>query len=30
MGNNKYKILAVEDDPNIVSILQTVLEMSGY
>ncbi|MBQ3486644.1 MAG: response regulator transcription factor [Clostridia bacterium] len=30
MGNNKYKVLVVEDDPNIVSILQTVLEMSGY
>ena len=30
MGNNKYKILVVEDDGNIVSILQTVLEMSGY
>lgn len=30
MSNNKYKILVVEDDPNIVSILQTVLEMSGY
>lgn len=30
MSNNKYKILVVEDDPNIVSILQTVLEMGGY
>ena len=30
MSNNKYKILVVEDDGNIVSILQTVLEMSGY
>lgn len=30
MSNNKYKILIVEDDPNIVSILQTVLEMGGY
>lgn len=30
MSNNKYKILVVEDDPNIVSILQTILEMAGY
>ena len=30
MSNNKYKILVVEDDFNIVSILQTVLEMGGY
>ena len=30
MGNNKYKILVVEDDGNIVSILQTVREMGGY
>ena len=30
MSNNKYKILVVEDDPNIVTILQTVLEVGGY
>ena len=30
MGNNKFKVLIIEDDRNIVSILQTVLEMSGY
>ena len=30
MGNNKYKILVVEDDPGIIDILHTVLEMSGY
>ncbi len=30
MGNNKYKILIVEDDHNIVSFLQTVLETGGY
>ncbi len=27
---NKYKILVVEDDPNIASFIQTVLEASGY
>lgn len=30
MSNNRYKILVVEDDPGIVGILQTVLEMGGY
>ncbi len=30
MGNNKYKVLVVEDDSSIVSILQTMLEVAGY
>ena len=30
MGNNKYKILVVEDDRNIVTFLQTLLESNGY
>ena len=30
MGNNKYKILIVEDDRNIVSFIQTILESNGY
>lgn len=30
MGNNKYKILIVEDDRNIASFIQTVLETNGY
>ena len=30
MSNNKYKILVVEDDRNILSIIQTVLDMGGY
>ena len=30
MSNNKYKILVVEDDRNIVSFIQTVLEANGY
>ena len=30
MSNNKYKILVVEDDRNIISMIQTVLETSGY
>lgn len=30
MSNNKYKILVVEDDRNILSMIQTVLDMSGY
>ncbi|MBR5617482.1 MAG: response regulator transcription factor [Oscillospiraceae bacterium] len=30
MSNNKYKILVVEDDRNILSIIQTVLETNGY
>jgi two-component system KDP operon response regulator KdpE len=30
MSNNKFKILVVEDDRNILSMIQTVLETSGY
>ena len=30
MSNNKYKILVVEDDRNIISMIQTVLETDGY
>ena len=30
MSNNKYKILVVEDDQNISSMIQTILETSGY
>lgn len=30
MSNNKYKILLVEDDRNISSFIQTVLETNGY
>lgn len=30
MSNNKYKILVVEDERNITSMIQTVLETSGY
>ena len=30
MGNNKYKILVVEDDRNILTMIQTVLDMGGY
>ena len=30
MSNNRYKILIVEDDRNILSMIQTVLDMSGY
>ena len=30
MSNNKYKILVVEDDRNILSMIQTVLETNGY
>ena len=30
MGNNKYKILIVEDDRNIVTFIQTLLESHGY
>lgn len=30
MGNNKYKVLIVEDDSNISSFVQTVLEANGY
>ena len=30
MSNNKYKILVVEDDRNILSMIQTVLDTHGY
>ena len=30
MSNNKYKILIVEDDRNILSMIQTVLDTNGY
>ena len=30
MSNNKYKVLLVEDDRNIASFIQTVLETNGY
>ena len=30
MSNNKYKILVVEDDRNIINFVQTILETSGY
>ena len=30
MSNNKYKVLVVEDDHNIASFIQTVLESNGY
>ena len=30
MGNNKFKILIVEDDKNIANFIQTVLETNGY
>ena len=30
MSNNKYKILVVEDDRSILSVIQTVLETNGY
>ena len=30
MGNNKYKILIVEDDKNIANFIQTILETNGY
>lgn len=30
MSNNKYKILLVEDDRNISSMIQTVLDTNGY
>ena len=30
MGNNKYKILIIEDDRSIVNFLQAILETNGY
>ena len=30
MSNNKYKILVVEDDHSILSVIQTILDTSGY
>jgi len=30
MSNNRYKILIVEDDRNILSMIQTVLDTNGY
>ena len=30
MSNNKYKVLIIEDESNIRSFVQTVLEASGY
>ena len=30
MGNNKYKVLIVEDDRTIASFIQTILETNGY
>ena len=30
MGNNKFKILVIEDDQNIASFVQTILETSGF
>lgn len=30
MSNNKYKILVVEDDYNILGMIQTVLDTNGY
>ena len=30
MSNNKYKILVIEDDRNILSMVQTVLDSNGY
>ena len=30
MGNNKFKILIVEDDRSIANFIQTILETSGY
>ena len=30
MGNNKYKVLVVEDDHSIANFVQTILEANGY
>ena len=30
MGNNKYKVLIIEDDRNIAGFIQTILESNGY
>ena len=30
MGNNKYKVLIVEDDQSILNFIQTILETGGY
>ena len=30
MGNNKYKILIVEDDRSIAAFLETMLQAGGY
>lgn len=30
MSNNKYKVLIIEDDKNIASFVQTILEANGY
>lgn len=30
MSNNKYKILVVEDEPNICNLIETILETNGY
>ena len=30
MSNNKYKVLVVEDDQSIASMIQTILETNGY
>ena len=30
MSNNKYKILVIEDDRNILSMIQTILDSNGY
>ncbi len=30
MSNNKFKVLVVEDEANICSFIQTLLETNGY
>ena len=30
MSNNKYKVLVVEDDRNIINMIQAVLDSNGY